>query len=118
MTLVRTRDKCQKFAPVQRAPSTIMTPIVSPLPFSTWGMDILGPFPKATGQRKYLFVAVDYFTKWVEAEVVASITTDEVRKFIWRNIITRFGIPRAIIFNNGQQFDTSKLTDYLQDLGC
>jgi len=118
MTLVRTCDKCQKFAPVQRAPSTIMTPIVSPLPFATWGMDILGPFPKATGQRKYLFVAVDYFTKWVEAEAVASITTAEVRKFIWRNIITRFGIPRSIIFDNGRQFDTSKLTDYLQDLGC
>ena len=51
-------------------------------------MDILGPFPKATGQRKYLFVAVDYFTKWIEAEAVASITTVEVRRFIRQNIIT------------------------------
>jgi len=59
-----------------------MTPIVSPLSFPTWGMDILGPFPKATRQRKYLFVAVDYFTKWIEAEAVASITIAEVRRFI------------------------------------
>ena len=81
-------------------------------------MDILGPFPWATSQRKYLFVAVDYFTKWIEAEVVASITTAEVRKFIWRNIITRFGIPRSMILDNGRQFDTSKLTDYLSSLGC
>ena len=44
-------------------------------------MDILEPFLKVTGQRKYLFVAVDYFTKWIEAEAVASITTAEVRKF-------------------------------------
>jgi len=44
-------------------------------------MDILGPFPKATGQRKYLFVAVDYLTKWMEAEAVASITAIEVRRF-------------------------------------
>jgi len=45
-------------------------------------MNILGPFPKATDQCKYLFVAVDYFTNWVEAEAVASITATEVRKFI------------------------------------
>jgi len=61
---------------------------------------------------------VDYFTKWVEAEAVASITIAEVCKFIWRNIITRFGIPRAMLFDNGRQFDTSKLTDYLHSLGC
>ena len=81
-------------------------------------MDILDPFPKATGQRKYLFVAVDYFTKWIEAETVASITTAEVRKFIWRNTITLFGIPHTISFDNGWQFNTSKLTDYLNNLGC
>jgi len=45
-------------------------------------MDILGPFPKATGERKYLFIAVDYFTKCIEAEAIASITAAEVRKFI------------------------------------
>jgi len=55
-------------------------------------MDILGLFPKATRQRKYLLVAVDYFTKWVEAEAMASIIENEVRKFIWKNIITRFGL--------------------------
>jgi len=41
-------------------------------------MDILDPFPRATGQRKFLLVAVDYFTKWVEAEAVASITEKEM----------------------------------------
>ena len=65
-----------------------MTPIVSPCLFATWGMDILGPFPKATGRCEYLFMAMDYFTKWIDAEAVASITTVEVRKFIRRNIIT------------------------------
>jgi len=95
-----------------------MTLMVSPLPFATWEMDTLGPFPKASGHRKYLFVAVDYFTKWIEAKAVTSITTTEVRKFIWWNVITYFGIPRAIIFDSGRQFDTSKLIDYLSNLGC
>jgi len=52
-----------------------MTPIVNPLPFAAWGVDILDPFPKAMGQRKYLFIAVHYFTKWIEAIPVASTTT-------------------------------------------
>jgi len=66
-------------------------------------MDILGPFPKATGQHKFLLVTVDYFTKWVEAEAVASITEREVRKFIWKTIIIRFGVPKAMIFDNSRQ---------------
>jgi len=63
-------------------------------------MDILGPFPKATGHCKFLLVDVDYFTKWVEAEVVTSIIEREVRKFIWNNIITYFAAPRAMVFDN------------------
>jgi len=52
--------------------------IISPIPFATWAIDILGPFPKAMGQQKYLFVIVDYFTKWVKAEAITSITATEV----------------------------------------
>jgi len=81
-------------------------------------MDILGPFPKATGQSKYLFVAVDYFTKWKEVEVVVSINAAEVSNFIWKNIITQFGVPCIMIFDNGRQFDTAKITYYLCTLGC
>ncbi|KAL0435295.1 UNVERIFIED_CONTAM: hypothetical protein Sradi_0237400 [Sesamum radiatum] len=47
-----------------------------------WGMDIIGPFPLVTGQRKFLLVAIDYFTKWIEAEPLACITEGEVIKFI------------------------------------
>ena len=79
-------------------------------------MDILGPFPKVTGQCNYLFVAVDYFTKWIEAEAVTSITASVVRKFIWKNIITCFNIPRTMFFDNGWQFDTDKVTNHLSNL--
>jgi len=72
-----------------------------PIPFATYEMDILGPSPKAMGQRKYLFVAVDYFTKKVEAEASASIVVAEVRIFFWKNIITHFGVPWVMIFDNG-----------------
>ena len=75
-------------------------------------MDILGHFPKSTRQRKFLFIMVDYLTKWVEAEAVASITEREVHKFIWKNIITRLGVPRAMVFDNDRQFNTDKIRDY------
>jgi len=118
MMLVRTCDKCQKFAPIQQRVTTPLTPIISPLLFFTWGMDIRGSFPKATGQRKSLFVAMDYFTKWVEVEAVASITTAEVRKFIWKKIITHFGVPWAMIFWQRRQFDMVKVTEYLSNMEC
>nr|KYP52772.1 hypothetical protein KK1_025307 [Cajanus cajan] len=50
-------------------------------------MDILGPFPPAKGQLKFLLVAIDYFTKWIEACPLAKITTKNVQKFTWKNII-------------------------------
>ncbi|XP_076917461.1 uncharacterized protein LOC143577541 [Bidens hawaiensis] len=51
--------------------------------FQRWGVDIMGPFPEATGKLKCLIVAVDYFTKWVEAKPVASITAYQMKKFLW-----------------------------------
>ncbi|KAL2224041.1 UNVERIFIED_CONTAM: hypothetical protein Sindi_3052700 [Sesamum indicum] len=80
-------------------------------------MDLVGPFPQAAGQRKFLIVAVDYFTKWVEAELLAKISEKEVIKFLWKNIICRFGIPRAIISDNGTQFSENKLKDWCKGLG-
>lgn len=49
--------------------------------------------PLVSGQRKFLIVAIDYFTKWMEAEPLASITDMQVQAFILTNIITRFGVP-------------------------
>nr|KYP37170.1 Pol polyprotein [Cajanus cajan] len=65
-------------------------------------MDILGPFPLAKGQLKFLLVAIDYFTKWIEACPLAKITTENVQKFTWRNIICRFGIPHTLVTDNGR----------------
>ena len=98
---------------MHQKPSNYLTPIMFPLPFAKWGMDILGPFPIAADQKKFVLVAVDYFTKWVEAKAMRGIITNDVKGFIWKNIITRFGIPQSIIFDNGPQFETPKLKDWL-----
>jgi len=63
-------------------------------------MDIIGPFPPITGQRKFLLVAVDYFTKWIEAEPFVNITARQVQSFVWKDSVCRFGIPHTIITDN------------------
>ncbi|CAN1314375.1 Transposon Tf2-11 polyprotein [Linum perenne] len=113
--LVKRCHKCQLFANTHHLPSTALQPIVSPWPFAFWGMDLLGPFPEAVGKRKYIIVAVDYFTKWVEAEALASITAYQVQKFVLKNIITRFSLPLGFVCDHGTQFDCTAFLDFCQE---
>ena len=55
--------------------------IMLPWPFSKRGINLLGLFPLALGQVSYLIMAIDYFTKWIEAEPLSSITAAQARKF-------------------------------------
>jgi len=82
-----------------------------------WGMDIIGPFSPGKGQTKHLLVAVDYFTKWIEAEPLATITARNVQNFLWKNIVCRFGIPHSIVSDNGRQFIDQGLMTFYNDLG-
>ncbi|GKB61962.1 reverse transcriptase domain-containing protein [Tanacetum coccineum] len=66
-------ESCQVHAPVLRRPKTLMTSIMAQWPFYQWGMDILGPLPQASGKLKFVIVAIDYFTKWIEAKPLARI---------------------------------------------
>ena len=77
----------------------------------------MGPFPIAVQQLKFLIVCIDYFTKWVEAEALATITEKNVRSFVWRYIIYRFGIPRSLVLDNGKQFDNDSFRDFCSQLG-
>jgi len=56
-----------------------------------------------------LVVAIEYFTKWIEAEPVAQITSHKVQHFVWKNIVCRFGIPTHLVFDNGTQFASQQL---------
>ena len=62
-------------------------------------------------------VSTDYFTKWVEAEPLANIRDVDAKRFIWKNIIIRFGVPYTFISDNGLQFDSKSFRRYCCDLG-
>ncbi|GKB05647.1 reverse transcriptase domain-containing protein [Tanacetum coccineum] len=107
---------CQVHRPVPRNPQQPLTLITSPWPFYKWGIDIAGPFPKGPGKVKFLIVAMDYFTKWIEAKVVATISGGQVKKFVWDNIVCRFGLPGEIVSDNGKQFSDNLFKDWCDKL--
>ncbi|RDX88243.1 hypothetical protein CR513_30191, partial [Mucuna pruriens] len=117
MNFVRRCDKCQRFAEGHKAPPEKLHTVTSPWPFCRWGVDILGPFPLAPRQIKFLIVVVDYFTKWIEAEPVAVISADRVKKFLWKKIICRFGLPAIIVSDSGTQFASKTMAEFCQRLG-
>nr|KYP52767.1 Gypsy retrotransposon integrase-like protein 1 [Cajanus cajan] len=84
--------QCQRHGNIIHASAEELHSISAPWPFALWGMDILGPFPLAKGQCKFFLVAIDYFTKWIEAEPLGTITAGMVQKFLWKNIVTRFEV--------------------------
>ena len=77
----------------------------------------MGLFLMAIRQLKFLVVGIDYFTKWVEAEALATISKKNIRNFVWRHIICRYGIPRVLISDNEKQFDNSAFKDFCSELG-
>ena len=109
--------QCQRFAPNIHQSGGVPNPLSSPWSFAQWGLDIVGPFLKATGNKRYLLVGTDYFTKWVEAKPLANIRDMDAKKFVWKNIATRFGAPYTLILENGLQFDTKSFRRYYCDLG-
>nr|XP_017239371.1 PREDICTED: uncharacterized protein LOC108212150 [Daucus carota subsp. sativus] len=110
---VRRCPKCQIFSTLPQQPAVPPLFILSPIPFDTWGMDIMGPFPTARGGLRFLIVAVDYMTKWAEAKAVPHITAPVCRKFFHEYVVTRFGIPRVLITDNGRQFVDREFEEYL-----
>ena len=77
----------------------------------------MGPFLISTSQKNFLIVAIDHFTKWIEVEVVPTITEAQIQHFFWKEIICRFGIPHTLITDNGKQFDNDKFKTFCSKLG-
>ena len=114
---VKKCDQYQRFAPNIHRPGGVLNPLSSPWPFAQWGLDIVGPFPKAIGNKWYLLVGTDYFTKWVEVEPLTTIKDVDAKKLVWKNIVTRFGGLRSLILDDGLQFDSKSFRRYCCDLG-
>jgi hypothetical protein len=85
-------------------------------PFVVSGLDILGLFPRAVEEYRYLYVIVDKFTKWSKVTPVVKINKHSTVKFI-KSIICRFGVLNRIITGNRSQFPSRVFQEYYKDLG-
>ncbi|XP_073263054.1 uncharacterized protein [Populus alba] len=103
---VRKCHKCQVYSDKINAPPVPLFNMVSPWPFAMWGIDVIGPInPKASNGHRFILVAIDYFTKWVEACSYANVTQKVVKRFIERDLICRYGLPERIVTDNAKNFN-------------
>lgn len=83
-----------------------LTPILAQAPFEKWGIDFVGPIkpPSRNGRKRYILVATEYVTKWAEAQATRTDDAKTVAKFLYENIITRFGCPKELVSDWGIHF--------------
>jgi ribonuclease HI len=98
--MVKSCKACQFHTKQIHTPAQALQMIPPSWPFVVWGVDILGPFPRVVGEYRFLFVAIDKFTKWPEATPVVNITQGAAVAFL-KSIVCRFGVPSRIITDNG-----------------
>jgi ribonuclease HI len=110
-------DACQRFATKPHAPASELRTIPVAWPFAQWGIDQVGPLPKSSrGSHTYLLVAVDKFSKWIEAVPVTNQEENMSVKF-FESIIYRYGVPNSFITDNGTNFTSGKFQDFAKELG-
>jgi hypothetical protein len=109
---------CQRFRKIQIILASVKNPIIKPWPFRGWGMDMIGKInPPSSKSHQYILAITDYFTKWVEAIPMKSVTSKDVINFIKEHDIHRFGIPQTITTDGGSVFISEEFRKFTADMG-
>ncbi|KAI9153154.1 hypothetical protein LWI28_006799 [Acer negundo] len=108
-------EVCHKIANLYHLLPERLSSIRTPYPFAIWGLDLIGSLPTAPCQAKHAVVAIDYFTRWVEAKALVQITEEKTTSFVKENIVSHFSTPMAIITDLGKQFDNANFREFCED---
>jgi hypothetical protein len=109
---------CQRFGNIQRVPASALNPIIKPWPFRGWGIDLIGQInPPSSKGHKFVLLATDYFTKWVEVIPLKKVTSENMVEFVKEHIIYRFGIPQTITTDQGAQFVSLEFREFAESMG-
>src|SRR3954468_9152790 len=114
--LVKHCEGCQRFKAKSHLSASALKTIPITWPFAVWGLDMVGPFKTARGGMTHLLVAVDKFTKWIEARPIKKLDGPTAVKFIM-DITVRYGLPNSIITDNGTNFAKGALVRYASQSG-
>jgi hypothetical protein len=115
--LAKTCQACQKFSPNSQAPSQPTHLITLSWPLQRWGIDIVRPLTIAQGNYKFVVVAIEHFTKWIEVKPLNNIAAAGLKRFFSQNIICRFQVPKEITVDNAKQFDCHLFKDFCYQIG-
>jgi hypothetical protein len=115
--LVSTCEAYQKFSWKMKAPAQPVQLIATSWLLQRWGIDIVSKLTPAQGNYTFTVVAVEYFTKWVEAKTLTNVSSSLIKKFFWQNIICRYGVPRHITVDNTKYFDNAMFKDFYHQIG-
>ncbi|GJT21846.1 reverse transcriptase domain-containing protein [Tanacetum coccineum] len=113
--MVKSCDSCQRQGKISQKDEMPQNAIQVCEIFDVWGIDFMGPFPSSRG-NKYILVAVDYLSKWVEAKALPTNDARVVVKFL-KSLFARFGTPRAIISDRGTHFCNDQFTKVMFKYG-
>ncbi|GJX24221.1 reverse transcriptase domain-containing protein [Tanacetum coccineum] len=114
-TMIKSYDTCQRQGKISQRDEMPQNAIQVCKIFDVWGIDFMGPFPSSHG-NKYILVAVDYLSKWVEAKALPTNDARVVVKFL-KSLFARFGTPRAIISDRGTHFCNDKFAKVMSKYG-
>jgi hypothetical protein len=114
---VKKCHSCQIFSRKMRVHPTPMFPVIIVGPFTKWGIDYTTCNPPSVRGHRYIIVAVDYFTKWVEAMPMFKDDGETIALFLFNQIIARFGIPREIVTDHGSHFHNQMMIELTSKLG-
>jgi IS30 family transposase len=109
---------CQRLGNIQRVPASALNPIIKPWPFRGWDIDLIGQInPPSSKGHKFVLLATNYFTKWVEAIPLKKVTSENMTEFVEEHIIYRFGIPQTITTDQGAQFVSLEFREFAESMG-
>lgn len=74
-----------------------------------WQVDLIGRIPDPNNTNKFIFVAIDHFTKWIETSVIEHKSSENALKLIEKLIVDKHGIPTNIWSDNGLEFQNEKV---------
>eukprot|EP00253_Pinus_taeda_P022688 PITA_22688 len=115
--VVRSCHECQIYQQKMRAPAAPLHPVVTVGPFAKWGINYVTCNPCSAGGHGYIIVVVDYFTKWVEAMPTLSEDGHTAVQFLFNHVISRFGVPQAIVTDHGKHFRNHMMVELTTQLG-
>ncbi|GJU30375.1 reverse transcriptase domain-containing protein [Tanacetum coccineum] len=114
-TMIKSCDTCQRQGKISQRDEMPQNAIQVCEIFDVWGIDFMGPFPSSRG-NKYILVAVDYLSKWVEAKALPTNDARVVVKFL-KSLFARFRTPRAIISDRGTYFCNDQFAKVMSKYG-